>query len=83
MSNHLSDLAYKLYALADEWRAEGEDALRPADNRPLPSERLRAAAVALEARPCEHEVPADTCSEVTAFCQHCGVELRAEWVPAE
>jgi len=79
--NHLSDLAYRLYKLADEWQAEGEGE-RPADNRQLPSERLRAAAVALEARPCEHAVPADTVW-IAAFCQHCGVKLRAQWVPAE
>lgn len=77
MPNHLSDLANQLQELADEWQAEGEDE-RPADNRPLPSERLRAAAVALAARPCEHEVSHDR-----AFCKHCGIKLRSQWVPAE
>jgi len=78
MPNHLSDLAYKLHALADEWRNEGEEE-RPADNRPLPSERLRAAAVVLEQRPCEHE-PAEPTTDL-AYCRHCGIRLRAEWVP--
>jgi len=80
VSNHLSDLSDRLHELADEWRAEGEEE-RPADNRRLPSECLRAAAVALEQRPCEHE-PAVPTTDLT-FCQHCGIRLRAEWVSAE